>query len=98
MEGRMVAMESTVEELKAEVRAMNHEFQQAFGRRSRNRDQGSEGSRNSVIAKRERQSSESSEEESEDDQGEIQRMCMLESVPHRSVVLLSNLEFNCLLD
>ncbi|XP_052727710.1 uncharacterized protein LOC128195001 [Vigna angularis] len=76
MEGRMGAMESTVEELKAEMRAMTLEFRRALGRRSGNRDRSSEGSRNSVNGDRERRSAESTDEESEDDRGEVQRSWM----------------------
>ncbi|WVY98448.1 hypothetical protein V8G54_030599 [Vigna mungo] len=69
-ERRMMAIESTVEELKAEMRAMTHEFQRAFGRRSRNQDRSSKGSHGSVNAEPERRPPESSEDESEDDRGD----------------------------
>lgn len=56
MEGRVIAIETTVEELKAEMRAVIHELQAfglALGRRTRNQEQSSEGSRDFVNADRE---------------------------------------------
>ncbi|XP_017431852.2 uncharacterized protein LOC108339224 [Vigna angularis] len=76
MEGRMVAVESTMEELKAEMRAMTLEFRRALGRRSGTRDRSSEGSRNSVQGDRERRSTESSDEESEEERNDVQRSWM----------------------
>ncbi|BAT83453.1 hypothetical protein VIGAN_04060100 [Vigna angularis var. angularis] len=76
IEGRMIANESTVEELKAEMRAVTRKFQ-VFGcareRRIWNQHRSSEGSRESVTFGRERRPPENSKEESEEDRGEVQR-------------------------
>ncbi|KOM49697.1 hypothetical protein LR48_Vigan08g052400 [Vigna angularis] len=76
IEGRMVAIESTIEELKAETRAVTRKFQ-AFGRareqRIRNQHRSSKGSRESVTVGHERRLPENSKEESEEDIGEVRR-------------------------
>ncbi|WVY94229.1 hypothetical protein V8G54_033317 [Vigna mungo] len=77
--GPVMAIESMVEGLKAEMRALTHElhtFNCAHGRHSKNQDRSSEGSRDSVNVERERRPPETSEEEAEEDRGDVQRNWM----------------------
>ncbi|WVZ24531.1 hypothetical protein V8G54_003075 [Vigna mungo] len=79
MEGSLIATESSVEELRAEMRAVTCKLQ-AFGRtrgrRTRNQDRSFEGSRDSVNEEWERQPSENPKYESEEDRGEVRHNWM----------------------
>ncbi|WVZ19148.1 hypothetical protein V8G54_006470 [Vigna mungo] len=69
MEERMVVIESTMEEVTTEVRAITREFRRC----SRNRDRSSEGRCNFVNAGRGPRPPKNSREESEEDRGEVRR-------------------------